>query len=147
MPWMSWSPAGDRLAYFVRTEKERTLIVQNVLTKKIDVRIAMKAVDEPESPTFSPDGKTIAFAALKGAIGDIYTIDLATGAIANLTNDEFADSGPTYSPDGSFIVYNLNLAACASPTAAHSAWASSAAPGCDTPTTESVISAEPLPGP
>ena len=31
--WMSWSPKGDRLAYFVRTEKERTLIVQNVLTR------------------------------------------------------------------------------------------------------------------
>ena len=28
--WMSWSPKGDRLAYFVRTEKERALIVQNV---------------------------------------------------------------------------------------------------------------------
>ena len=25
VPWMSWSPKGDRLAYFVRTEKERTL--------------------------------------------------------------------------------------------------------------------------
>ena len=34
MPWMSWSPKGDRLAYFVRTEKERTLIVQNVLTRE-----------------------------------------------------------------------------------------------------------------
>ena len=32
MPWMAWSPKGDRLAYFVRTEKERTLIIQNVLT-------------------------------------------------------------------------------------------------------------------
>ena len=31
-------PKGDRLAYFVRTEKERTLIVQNVLTRKIEVR-------------------------------------------------------------------------------------------------------------
>ena len=40
MPWMSWSPKGDRLAYFVRTEKERTLIVQNVLTRKIEERIA-----------------------------------------------------------------------------------------------------------
>ena len=34
MHWMSWSPKGDRLAYFVRTEKERALIVQNVLTRK-----------------------------------------------------------------------------------------------------------------
>ena len=29
---MSWSPQGDRLAYFVRTEHDRSLIVQNVVT-------------------------------------------------------------------------------------------------------------------
>ncbi len=37
MPWMAWSPKGDRLAYFVRTEKERTLVVQNVLNRKIEI--------------------------------------------------------------------------------------------------------------
>ena len=66
MPWMSWSPKGDRLAYFVRTEKERALIVQNVLTRRIELRIPMKTVDEPESPSFSPDGRTVAFAGLRG---------------------------------------------------------------------------------
>src|SRR5262247_213182 len=77
-PWMGWSPKGDRLAYFVCTEKERTLIVQNVLTRKIEERIPLRSVDEPESPNFSPDGKTIAFAALRGGVGDIFTVDLAT---------------------------------------------------------------------
>ncbi len=109
MPWMSWSPKGDRLAYFVRTEKERTLIIQNVLTKHVDERIAMKSVDEPESPAFSPDGRTIAFAALRGAIGDIYTVDLDTKQVTNLTGDDFADYGPTYAPDGTFIVYNARV--------------------------------------
>src|SRR5205814_4482731 len=88
MPWMSWSPKGDRLAYFVRTEKERTLIIQNVLTRNIEQRIDMKTVDEPESPSFSPDGKTIAFAGLRNAVGDIFLVDLATQKVTNLTEDE-----------------------------------------------------------
>jgi len=105
MPWMTWAARGDRLAYFVRTNKERALIIQNVLTRNIEQKIAMKSVDEPESPAFSPDGTAIVFAALRGAVGDIYSVDLATEAITNLTNDNFADSGPTYSPDGKYLVY------------------------------------------
>ena len=109
MPWMSWSPKGDRLAYLVRTEKERTLIVQNVLTRQMEIRIPMKSVDEPESPGFSPDGKTIAFGGLRGGVGDIFTVDLETQQVTNLTTDEFFDYGPVYSPDGKFIVYNARV--------------------------------------
>ncbi len=109
MPYMSWSPKGDRLAYFVRTEKERTLVIQNVLTRKIEDRIPLKSVDEPESPNFAPDGKTIAFAALRAGIGDIYTVNLDTKQITNLTDDAFADYGPVFSPDGTFLVYNARV--------------------------------------
>jgi dipeptidyl aminopeptidase/acylaminoacyl peptidase len=109
MPWMSWSPKGDRIAYFVRTEKQRTLIIQNILTSRIEERILLSSVDEPESPSFSPDGRFIAFAALRGAVGDIYTVDIASKEVVNLTNDDFADYGPTYSPDGTYIVYNVRL--------------------------------------
>jgi hypothetical protein len=109
MPWVSWSPKGDRVAFFVRTGKERSLIIENVLTTKIEMRLPMKTVDEPESPCFSPDAKKIAFSALRNAISDIYTIDLETKEITNLTGDNFGDYGPVYSPDGSFIVYNARV--------------------------------------
>jgi hypothetical protein len=109
MPWMSWSPKGDRLAYFVRTEKERALVIQNVITRKAEMKIPMKTVDEPESPAFAPDGRTVAFAALRGAVEDIFTIDLETKDIVNLTNDEFADYAPSYSPDGKYLIYNARV--------------------------------------
>jgi len=108
-PWMGWSPKGDRLAYFVRTEKERTLIVQNVLTRKIEERIPMKTVDEPESPSFSPDGKFIAFDALRNAVGDIFTLNLETKEVVNITQDPFGDRAPSYSPDGTFVVYTARI--------------------------------------
>jgi hypothetical protein len=108
-PWMAWSPKGDRLAYLVRTEKERTLIIQNVLTRTIEERIPMKSVDEPESPSFSPDGRSVAFNALRNAVGDIFTINLDTKAITNLTEDPFGDRAPSYSPDGKFLVYTARV--------------------------------------
>ena len=109
LPWLAWSPKGDLLAYFVRTEKERTLIVQNVLSRKVEYRINLKTVDEPESPNFSPDAKTIAFSALQGGTGDIYSVNLETQEITNLTKDDFADYGPTYSPDGKYLIYNVRI--------------------------------------
>jgi hypothetical protein len=105
VPWMSWSPAGDRIAYFARKEKQKEVILQNAVTRKIEKRFQIKSVDMAESPDISPDGKLVAFAGLRNAIGDIFTIDLESGEIKNLTNDSFGDFGPTWAPDGKSIVY------------------------------------------
>jgi hypothetical protein len=105
MHWMAWSAKGDRIAYMVRTEKERSLIVQNVLTRKVEVRVPMKSVDEPESPSFSPDGRMIAVSALRGGIGDIFTVDLETQEVVNMTTDDFFDYAPMFSPDGKYLIY------------------------------------------
>jgi len=109
VPWMSWSPVGDRLVYFARREKSRALIIQNVLTGDIDRKIDMTSVDEPSSPAVSPDGRTVVFAALRSATADIYSLDINSGAITNLTNDAFADYAPVFSPDGKFLVYMARI--------------------------------------
>jgi WD40-like Beta Propeller Repeat len=109
VPWMSWSPQGDRLAYFVRTEKDRSLIVQNVVSKKIEVRINLTTIDAPESPDFSPDGKLVAFSGMRGSEADIFTVNLETKEIINLTKDKFANYAPTWAPDGRSIVYLVRV--------------------------------------
>ena len=105
VPWLSWHPSGDRIAYFVRREKWRTLIMQNVLNSDIEERFELREVDEPESPDISPDGTKVAFAALQNGIGDIFLLDVASREVTNLTKDGFADSGPTWSPDGRSLIY------------------------------------------
>ena len=105
VPWLSWSGVHDHVAYFVRKNKYRSLVLQNVVTRDIEEMIDLNTVDAPESPDISPDGRTVAFSALRSAIGDIYLLDLDTLELTNLTEDDFADYAPTFSPDGSFLVY------------------------------------------
>ena len=105
VPWMSWSGVGDRLAYFVRKGKYRSLVLQNVVTRDVEETLDLNMVDQPESPDISPDGRTVAFSALQRGIVDIYLLDLGTQELTNLTEDEFPDYAPTFSPDGSYLVY------------------------------------------
>lgn len=109
VPWMSWSPSGDRLAFFVRTEKDRSLIVLDVVTRNVVQRIELNTVDAPESPDFSPDGKTVAFSAMREGTTDIFTIDLDTAAITNVTKDSFADYGPLWTPDGKALIVSTRI--------------------------------------
>jgi WD40-like Beta Propeller Repeat len=111
VPWISWGPTNDRIAYFARTEKMKTLILQNAVTGKVEERIELKTVDMPESPDISPDGKEVAFAGLSGATGDIFIVNIETKQVRNVTNDSFGDYSPTWSPDGKYLVYLARVSA------------------------------------
>ena len=68
--------------------------------------IPMPGLDQQLNPAFSPDGKRIAFLAVKGGSADIYTYDFETKAIVNVTQDDSFDFAPTFSPDGEWIYYS-----------------------------------------
>tara|TARA_B100001123_G_scaffold450900_1_gene624853 strand:- start:3639 stop:6770 length:3132 start_codon:yes stop_codon:yes gene_type:complete len=105
VPWMSWSRDGDRLAYFVRKNKYKSLVIQNVVSREIEEIIELNMVDEPESPDFSHDGRTVVFSALDNSIGNIYKIDLNSKNVTKVTDDSLADYGPIFSPDGNYVVH------------------------------------------
>ncbi len=109
VPWIAWSPRGDGLAYFARTEKSKTLVIQDVVSGKTTMRVPLESIDGPESPAFSPDGLHVAFSGLRGAVSDIFVVELATGEITNVTNDAFADYAPSFAPDGRSLVYSARI--------------------------------------
>jgi TolB protein len=55
---------------------------------------------------WSPDGKTLAYCALRNNRFDIYTISVDGGAERRLTHSTGKDDGCEYSPDGQFIYFN-----------------------------------------
>ena len=88
----------------MHTEKDRSLVVEDVITRKIVQRFPLNDLDAPESPDFSPNGRHIAFSAMRGGVADVFTIDLESKAITNITKDSFADYAPTWTPDGKNLV-------------------------------------------
>src|SRR4029079_19155307 len=56
-------------------------------------------------PDFSPDGREVAFAALRGAVADIFIVNIESGQARKVTNDALGDYAPTYSPDGKSLIY------------------------------------------
>ena len=106
---LTWSPDGDRVAFFARRENERILLVHSSITGKLERRISIPGIDDEISPAWSPDGKSIAFEGARDGVTDIFALDLETGATRNITQDPFFDSNPSWSPDGTQILYNRRI--------------------------------------
>src|SRR5467141_1367312 len=67
--------------------------------------IKFPSLGEIFNPTWSPDGKQIAFSAQVGGVTDLFVYDLESGQQRRLTNDAYADLEPAWSPDGSQIAF------------------------------------------
>jgi hypothetical protein len=58
-----------------------------------------------ESPDISPDGRRRVRRGCATPSADIFTLDIDSGEIKNITDDAFGDYGPTWAPDGKSIFY------------------------------------------
>lgn len=61
------------------------------------------------APTFSPDGRKLAFASDRNEYWDLYLLDLETAQTERLTDTPEFDGNPSWSPDGLWIVYETYL--------------------------------------
>jgi TolB protein len=101
----SWSPDGRRLAYASFEGDQESVFVQTLRTGTRERVSARRGVNS--SPAFSPDGRLLAIT-LSGDNGnlDIFTLDLATQVLRQLTTDAAIDTEATWSPDGRTIFFN-----------------------------------------
>lgn len=107
---LAWSPEGDRLAFFARHGRRYSLYLLSVLTGET-VREVPIPVDQPSGPCFYPDGKKLIFGAFEKGRRDFFAVDLATGAVSNLTSDDFYEKAPVISPDGTSVAYSVRVGA------------------------------------
>jgi len=72
----------------------------------------LSAVGQPaEKPVISPDGRRLAFVSDRDGADNLWIVDLEGGRPVALTHERRAEvqiSGPSWSPDGDFLVYASN---------------------------------------
>lgn len=101
----SWDADGNRFVFGAVSEGKPVLAFLDTEGRKIVDEIKFPALGEILNPTWSPDGKRIAFSALTGGYTDLYIYNLETKDLQNLTNDPFGDIHPAWSPDGRWIAF------------------------------------------
>ena len=113
----SWSPDGKRIAFMSR--RDGHFIGEGGLTYEIYVMDADGGNEQrltenrksDSSPSWSPDGKQIAFSSDRKGDGvnyEIYVMDADGGNQRRLTNNRVDDRSPSWSPDGERIVFQSN---------------------------------------
>jgi hypothetical protein len=90
------------------------MLIINVANGNTISQTAMGKVEQFGNLTWSPNGNDIAFSGMVEGQSDIFSYNLSTKALTQITNDEYSDYAPSFSPDGNSIVFSSDRASMVS---------------------------------
>lgn len=101
----SWNKEGNRFVFGGITNGKPVLVVVNTENGEREREVVFEHLGEILNPSWSPDGRFIAFSALDGGLTDLFMYDLGTEELTKLTDDLYSDLYPSWSPDGRTIAF------------------------------------------
>src|SRR5204863_2864224 len=100
-----WDAESKRLAVATVTGGHPALAVFSAESGDKEREVPLPDLDEIFNPTWAPDGHAVCFTGMSRGLTDLFIVEVATGAVKQITNDPFADLQPSWSPDGTRIAF------------------------------------------
>ena len=101
----AWDISSERVALGAVAKGRPVLVLLDARTGKTLREVPLPSLGEVHTPSFSPDGQSVAFSALVGGFTDLFVYDLKSGVLRRLTDDPLADLQPAWSPDGRRLAF------------------------------------------
>ena len=101
-----------KIAFVSKSNENDVLYIYDVKSRKVQNKESFASLTGLSSPTWSPDGKKVAFVGVaKDGYSDLYSSDFKTGRLKRLTYDIYEEKDPRWSPDGSYIAFSSDRGA------------------------------------
>lgn len=101
----TWSPDSKQYAFIVYSGGKNKIAIADVKKGRVVNEFFIQDMPSFSNIDWSPDGKSLLFSGLKDGQSDLFTIDIETKKVVQITKDYFAQMQPKWSPDGKKIVF------------------------------------------
>ncbi len=102
---MSFSPDGNNIVFVAKSNGKESLFFVKVSNGDVYLKRRFNYQNVTD-PSWSPDGKMVAFSALDGPTRDIYIYHVDTDQISRITEDRYDDVEPSWLPNSAEIVFS-----------------------------------------
>ncbi|MFZ0391220.1 MAG: BamA/TamA family outer membrane protein [Calditrichia bacterium] len=99
--------SSGNLVFVAKSKENDALYIYHIPERRTVKRYQWRDIVSISSPVFSPDNESVAFTGVDfGGKQDLYILNLQTEQLVRLTSDFYEDRAPSFSPDGSKLVFS-----------------------------------------
>ncbi|MCX2449948.1 basic secretory protein-like protein [Pedobacter sp. PLR] len=106
----TWSPDSKQFAFSIFSKGINQLMIIDVASGKTILRAPMGDVAQFGNLSWAANGDDIAFSGMVEGQSDIFSYNLKTKQVTQITNDSYSDYAPNYAADGKKIVFSSDRA-------------------------------------
>lgn len=104
----AWSPNGKDLAYVSYENNDQPAIYEMNVTTKRRKLLADFSGGVNDQPAWAPDGKSLTLVLAKTGVPKVYSLNLLSGKLTQLTKGWGVDTDPAWMPNGQSLLFVSN---------------------------------------